>query len=853
MAEAIVSSVLEQLISISSEEVRLVVGVKKEVKKLTNNLKAIQGVLVDAEQKQLKEAQVGAWLDQLKDTSYDMEDVLDEWKIARMKLQMDKAENGLVIPKKKKALISKLCESNEQQEGPHVISIVGMGGIGKTTLAQLAYNDDEVKKVFDKIIWVCVSDPFDEFRIAKAIIEAFERSNPNLGQFQSLLEQINASILRKKFLLVLDDVWTEDHNKWEPFKNCLKNGLHGSKILVTTRKETVAKMMNSVDIINIKELSYNECRLLFKKLAFSGRSPLECEKLEEIGRKVVHKCKGLPLAAKAIGSLLCFKKNKEEWQSILDSELWKLEEFEKGICPPLLLSYNDLPSKIKSCFSYCAVFVKDSIIDKDELIKLWMAEGYLVAEGNKEMEIVGDGYFDYLATRSFFQEFNTDSNGNVYSCKMHDIVHDLAQFVSRNECASIEICDPDSSLTSTSFDKVRHSTLVLKRDTSFPVSIFSAQKLRSLFIHVWSGRCQGKVFDSLTCLRALSISGSLSFLEISKGIEKLIHLRYLCLHYRNIKELPEACCGLYNLQTLDIRECYELKTLPERVHKLVNLRHLLLEIYQLHYMPKGIERLTGLRSLAEFVVSGDGQYGGKACNIGSLKHLNHLRGSLQIRGLGNVIDVEEARKAELEKKKNLSSLTLLFTPTRESEIEVDNEAIIEALTPTPKLEELEILSYRGKMLPNWLMSLTNLKNLSLKDCHNCESVPFLGKFPFLECIFISLMESVKRVGYEFLGIKSDHVTSSSSSSPVIAFPKLKFLNFSNRHEWEEWDFGITSSGKEDIIIMPHLNHLRITDCPKLKALPDHLLQSTTLKTISIIRCPILEEDGNFFRRKHFRE
>ncbi|KDO40502.1 hypothetical protein CISIN_1g0398521mg, partial [Citrus sinensis] len=389
MVDAIVSTILEQLISLAAKEitqhVMLVTGVEKEVKSLTSHLQAIQAVLNDAEEKQVKDKAVRRWLGRLNYASYDIEDVLDEWITARRQLQIeggidDKAYFVCHQKKKNKVcfcfpvscfglkqvflrhdiavkikeineelhdiaaqkdmfdlvksgnksserprrvqstslideeeicgrvgerneLLSKmLCESSDQQKGLHIISIVGMGGIGKTTLAQLASNHVEVKREFHKILWACVSETFDEFRIAKAMLEALTGSTSNLDALQSLLISIDESIAGKRFLLVLDDVML----------------------------------------------------VLFKRLAFFGRSTEKCEKLEQIGQRIARKCKGLPLAVKTVRSLMSSKKTEEEWKRILNSDLWKVEEIEKGVLTPLRLSYNDLPSRVKRCFSYCA-------------------------------------------------------------------------------------------------------------------------------------------------------------------------------------------------------------------------------------------------------------------------------------------------------------------------------------------------------------------------------------------------------------------------------------------------------------------------------------------------------------------
>ncbi|KAM1118433.1 hypothetical protein ACFX11_042823 [Malus domestica] len=662
MADGFISMLLDRLASTVYEyvdgEVKLVLDAKKDVEEFAGNLRAIQAVLEDAEQRQVKEAGVRIWLDRLKDISFQMVDVLDEWNTDMLRQQVEKQERegeDVVVPeeekKKKKVtfsvssscfcfrkakevifrskiasrikdlngrlteideqskrygfqhtergiqqlperhktrqktssfvvvsevfgrekeqdiLITKLLsDGGEDRRGLLIIPILGMGGAGKTTLAQLVYNDYKVKAYFEKRVWVCVSDPFDVIQIAKAISGDDAHSSNELDH---VLHRMSASIEGKRFLLVLDDVWTHDLEKWEKLRAPLiKSGAPGSKILVTTRKHEVVDMMRAkYEMINLGGLSEEYCLSIFNRIAFDDTEIEESKAFEDISRDIVKKCKGLPLAAKALGSLMYNKKTRREWLDVLNSKIWDREEVEQEVFQPLFLSYYDLAPAVKCCLLFCASFPKDHEFERDELINLWMAQDYLNSKGYKDEGEVGQAIFDNLVARSFFQDLRKDSvSGKITGCKMHDIVHDFVQSFTKNECLITE--DVDGEIEALG-EKVRHLTLTRrsKRRESlrFPPSnaYYNCKNLRSLscfasisYFASFLGKIDSNFILQLKCLRTLNLDS----LDIS---------------YHSSTTCPNWIMSLRNLRIIYLFQWSECQFLPP-LGKLAHLEKLTL-------------------------------------------------------------------------------------------------------------------------------------------------------------------------------------------------------------------------------------------------------------------------------------
>ncbi|CAK7337001.1 unnamed protein product [Dovyalis caffra] len=384
--------------------------------------------------------------------------------------------------------------------------------------------------------------------------------------------------------------------------------------------------------------------------------------------------------------------------------------------------------------------------------------------------------------------------------------------------------DLEESYTATSYERVRHSTVELSSQGHFPVSIYKAKNLRSLLMinatNPSLGATLPDLFKQLTCLRSLDLSRS-SIQEIPIEVVKLIHLRYLDLSYcRKLKSLPETICDLCNLQSLAVSWCDSIKELPQATGKLTKLRHLMVDYSGVAFIPKGIERLSSLRTLDRFPVCSDGENASKAANLGELKNLNQLRGSLWIEKLGNMVDVSEAEKAELKNKKHLQRLALWFDGEK-TELRANEEALIEALQPPSDLDVLHIEDYSGIFLPNWIMSLTRLTKLELVDCGNFEVLPPLGRLPNLEYLELMGLKQ-RRLDVGFLGIENvdKAYINEGELARVPAFPKLKQLKIWYLEELEEWDDWIERRvGEKDAttsIIMRQLQELRISDCPILK-------------------------------------
>ncbi|VAH99429.1 unnamed protein product [Triticum turgidum subsp. durum] len=900
MARSMVRGAISVAASAAAAEVGLLVGVRKD-RFIKDELETMEAFLEVAESINKKDVLLKVWAKQVRDLSYNIEDCLNEFMVhvgsqsllrrlmklkdrhriatqirdlkarveevsirnTRYNLIKGEASNTIGdmdshmedvrnhsasnideaelvgFSKPKKDLI-KLIDVKTKDGAAKVVFVVGMGGLGKTTLARKAFESKEdTVNNFSCRAWITVSQTFSKIEMLKdMIMQLFgnEELKKRLKELEGKTVQVDdlASYLReklheKRYFIVLDDLWTIDAWGWIKDIAFPTTNIKGSRIIVTTRDIGLAQECTSKSLIyHLKHLRIDQAtNLLLKTIGKTHAETKSDEKMRNMISKIVNKCGGLPLAILTIGGLLATKVV-EMWESIYEqipSELGTNRSLE-AMRRMVTLSYNHLPSHLKSCFLYLSIFPEDFEIKRRRLVDRWIAEGFVRASGGVNVEDVGIGYFNELINRNMVQPSKVNIEGIVKSCRVHDIMRDVMVSISRDENFVHLMGDSEAGVVDGNFrhvayhgsgcqnigvdwSHVRSLTMFGDRPMGPSPSVCSTgmRMLRALDLKNTLFKIRQKDINNIGLLRHLKyvdLKGASCIYSLPKSIRKLRGLQNLDIGRSSIAALPTGITELHSLRSLRCSRWYSYDffdkdepmdclmhtlRLPMLCTPLADADHRAEVTAELHMgyssrwsktdgvvIPRGISKLKELQILEVVDIN---QTSKKA--VKELGELIQLR-KLSMVGKGRF--AEQKRKilylgAAIEKLSSLRSLSL----------DVDHNGSLEWLhnvsSPPPLLNKLKLLGDLGGKMPEWVGSLKHLVKIHLKRSHLKEGqvTEMLGRLPKLMLLRLNI--------YAYVGNKLVFREE--------AFVNLRTLCITSQYELREVRFEKGSSPKMEMI------------------------------------------------------
>ncbi|KAM3393684.1 hypothetical protein ACQJBY_014420 [Aegilops geniculata] len=745
------------------------------------------------------------------------------------------------------SIIHDITKGQYCDKGLTVLPVVGPAGMGKTTLIQHIYRNQQVQNHFPVRIWICVSLDFNLDKVLEQIktcTSAVEKEK-NGSTTEDLIEQ---RLKSKRFLLVLDDIWKiSNGDDWGKLLSTLnKSEEKGSMILVTTRFQAIAqKVKKTGHSINLNGLESEEFRKLFLAFVFGDKQyPREKQFLLETGDKIMEKLKGSPLAAKTVGRLLSNDLSSRHWKRVLKSKGWEKQTDDNEIMPALKLSYDFLPFHLQQCFAYSGLFPEDYNFRSDELISLWIGLDILIPNGQDQIfEDIGLSNLNELVNHGFFREEESDG---VLLYVMHDLLHDLALKAASNDCLSLRLSDVGPMEIQPS---IRHLSMSI--DGLGEYDAVSGEKLKSKLEEL---KTRFKVKD----LQTLMLSGEMDegfvkifgdFLGEANGLRvlylldmvcpvdsmlhnfsRLVHLRFLCLGTDDTEMyLPQNISKFYHLRILDLEPWDGSCVLPRDMSNLAKLCHIHAPSDgELHSDIYNVGKLKLLEELKVFRVNKKSE----GFEPKQLEHLSKLR-ELGIYNLEKIHTEEEAAQAKLIEKNYLRRLTLDWDSKRSSVEPSVEAAVLESLQPHGDLQVLCIRGHGGPSCPTWLgdeFAVEALQSLYLCGV-SWEVFPSLAK------------------AWDLHEIRLEDIARPKEFITEECFCRLRKLTLIGLGSFEKWVYPAEQessiSGEllpPDAHMFPLLQVLVIRECPKLLGLPfsNHIVSLDwfpNLQDLEVHDCP----------------